>query len=243
MNGWYREDLAYIHDVGFRSYVLQAMPGVLAVLQQQNILTNLVVDLGCGSGLSSEELIKAGYRVLGVDISAAMIAIARRRVPQAEFQIASLFDVKIPRCRAVLAIGECLNYLFDSEHQTLMPLFQRIYDALEAGGVFVFDIAEPGQVTSTTPIKTFTEGEDWFVLVEKQENPEQQILTRRIISLRQMGSDYRRDDEVHQQRLYAAETIVDMLQHVGFAVETQPRYGEFALPSAHAAFMARKTHT
>ncbi|MBD2001838.1 MULTISPECIES: hypothetical protein [Cyanophyceae] len=34
MNEWYRKDLVYIHDVGFRSYVLQAMPGILAILKQ-----------------------------------------------------------------------------------------------------------------------------------------------------------------------------------------------------------------
>jgi len=37
MNNWYKEDLAYIHDIGFRSYVLQAMPGILAILNQHGI--------------------------------------------------------------------------------------------------------------------------------------------------------------------------------------------------------------
>jgi hypothetical protein len=54
MSEWYQADLAYIHDVGFRSYVLQSMPGILETLKQQGILESLVVDLGCGSGLSSE---------------------------------------------------------------------------------------------------------------------------------------------------------------------------------------------
>ena len=109
MNEWYRKDLAYIHDIGFRSYVLQAIPVILAILKQHGIQDGLIVDLGCGSGLSAEELVRAGYRVLGVDISAAMIEIARCRVPLAEFQVKSFFKVEIPNCSAVISIGECFN--------------------------------------------------------------------------------------------------------------------------------------
>ncbi|MCL1474686.1 hypothetical protein LAY57_29085 [Argonema antarcticum A004/B2] len=48
MNKWYKEDLAYIHHIGFRSYVLQAMPGILTILNQHGIQDGLIVDLGCG---------------------------------------------------------------------------------------------------------------------------------------------------------------------------------------------------
>jgi SAM-dependent methyltransferase len=241
MNEWYREDLAYIHDVGFSYYVLQSMPGILAILKQQGIESGVIVDLGCGSGLSTDLLVQSGYQVLGIDISAAMIAIARNRVPNAEFQVASLFQVEFPGCRAVISISECFNYLFDSNNQSLIPVFQRIYNALAPGGVFIFDVAKPGQVEVTTPVKSFTEGKDWIVLVEKQEDPDQHILTRRIITFRQVGEHYRRDDEVHRQQLYSAEEIATMLQQVGFEVESGDHYGQFALPKAHEAFVARKS--
>ncbi|MFB2895664.1 trans-aconitate 2-methyltransferase [Aerosakkonemataceae cyanobacterium BLCC-F50] len=240
MNDWYKEDLAYIHDVGFRSYVLQAMPGILAILNQHDIQDGLIIDLGCGSGLAAEELVRVGYQVLGVDISAAMIEIARQRVPMAQFQLDSLFQVDIPNCHAVIALGECFNYLFDPEPQTLTQVFQRIYNALTPGGVFIFDIAEPGQVTNTTPIKSFTQGDDWIVLVEKQENSVQHILTRRIITFRQVGDYYRRDEEVHYLRLYSTEEITTILHQLGFQVEAGNCYGQFALPHAHVAFIAKK---
>lgn len=243
MNEWYKEDLAYIHDVGFRSYVLQAMPGILAILNQHGIQDGLIVELGCGSGLAAEELVRVGYRVLGVDISAAMIVIARDRVPIAKFQVESLFQVEIPHCNAVIAIGECFNYLFDPEPQTLTQVFQRIYNALTPGGVFIFDIAEPGQVTNATPIKSFTEGDDWIVLVEKQEDSVQHLLTRRIITFRQVGDYYRRDDEVHSLQLYRAQEITTMLHQLGFQVETGNYYGQFALSHAHVAFVAKKPLT
>ena len=42
-------------------------------------------DLGCGSGIWAKELAAAGYRVLGIDLSEAMIAIANRAVEIGEF--------------------------------------------------------------------------------------------------------------------------------------------------------------
>lgn len=241
MTDWYNEDLAYIHDTGFRDYALKSMLGILEILQYDNISTGLIVDLGCGSGLSTEILDRHGYQVLGIDISDAMIEIAKTRVPAAEFRVGSLFIAEIPPCAAVISIGECLNYLFDSNSDAILDaLFRRIYGALPGGGVFIFDVVVPGQVPLGEIVKSFTEGQDWIVLVEKQEDLEQQILTRRIITLRQVGDLYRRTDEVHRQRLFNATVLAEALSKIGFQVETMDRYGQFSLPPARVAFIARK---
>jgi SAM-dependent methyltransferase len=241
MTDWYKEDLAYIHDVGYRDYALKSMPGILEILAHNHISNGLIVDLGCGSGLSSEVLDRAGYQVLGIDISDAMVAISKTRVPKAEFRVESLFTAKIPPCAAVISIGECLNYLFDSSSDAILDaLFRRIYAALTTGGVFLFDAVVPGQVPPGEIVKSFTEGQDWIVLVEKQEDLEQQILTRRIVTLRQIGDLYRRTDEVHRQRLFDAKLLAEALSKVGFQVEIMDRYGQFSLPPARVAFIARK---
>lgn len=242
MQDGYPEDLAYVHDVGHRDYALQSVPGILAILAQYEIREGLVVDLGCGSGLSAQALTKAHYQVLGVDLSEALIAIARRRVPEAEFRVESLFQTDIPSCHVVISIGECLNYLFDSNHSsdTLKNLFDRIYDALIPGGVFIFDIAEPGQVMQGSTTKSFQEGSDWIVLVEKEEDLRRSMLTRRITTLRKVEEQYQRADIVHQLRLYSAVDVAKILRNAGFRIQIIHQYGEFELPPAHAAFVARK---
>ncbi|BBD66636.1 type 12 methyltransferase [Nostoc commune NIES-4072] len=244
MNKWYKEDLAFIHDDGFRDFALKSAPGILEILAQNKIHDGLVVDLGCGSGLWAKELSKANYHVLGVDISESMINMARTRVPDAEFRIDSLFKTDIPPCNAVTSIGECLSYLFDldNDRQILVQLFHRIYNALTPGGVFIFDIATTGQVAQGTTSKGFTEGDDWVVLVEKQEDHEQITLTRRIISFRKVGEHYRRADEVHYLRLYETTTVESELQRVGFEVETTHSYGKYLLSKGHVAFIARKLY-
>jgi SAM-dependent methyltransferase len=242
MTGGYGEDLAYIHDVGHGEFALGSAPGILEILDQNKIREGLVVDLGCGSGLWARELTKAHYRVLGVDISEAMIDLARRRAPDAEFRVGSLLEADIPPCNAVTSIGECLNYLFDPDNdlRRLLRLFQRTYDALASGGVFVFDVAEPGQVPRGTATRGFSRGEDWVVLVEKEENLARGTLTRRITSFRKVGDHYRRNDEVHRLRLYESSEMARELRRVGFRVRTMRRYGRYPLPRARAAFVARK---
>ena len=243
MEEWYGEDLAYVHDVGFGGYALGAAPGILNILARGGIREGLVLDLGCGSGLWAKELADAGYDVLGIDVSEAMVRISRGRVPEAEFRVATLFEVDIPSCNVVTAIGEVLNYLFDPAtggDRALVRLFDRIHDALTPGGVFVFDVAEPGQVTRATPTRTFSEGEDWVVLVEKEEDREHETLTRRIVTFRKAGECYRRTDEVHRLQLYGAADIADRLRRAGFRVLVTRGYGRYRLPKAHAAFVAHK---
>lgn len=241
MKEYYKEDLAFIHDAGFSEWARKSAPGLLDILKRNGIRDGLVVDLGCGSGVWAHALSEAGFGVLGIDISESMIAIARKKAPAAAFRVASLFNTRIPSCNAVTSISECLNYLFDSAHDGKMRrLFDSVYDALTPGGVFVFDVAEPGQVKPGTPAKSFTEGDGWIALVEKQEDSEGGILTRRITTFRKLGRHYRRSDEVHRQRLFKPADIAKELRRAGFTVITQRGYGQYRLPPAHAVLIARK---
>ncbi|WP_302888676.1 class I SAM-dependent DNA methyltransferase [Streptomyces sp. NEAU-Y11] len=54
-----------------------------------------VLDLGCGTGLpTARQLTDAGLRVVGVDLSAGMVRLAREYVPGAEFHRLDLADLR-----------------------------------------------------------------------------------------------------------------------------------------------------
>jgi len=239
---WYGEDVAYIHDVGHAEFALKSAPGILEILDRNGIRGGLVVDLGCGSGLLARELIDAGYRVVGIDISEAMIELSRKRAPEVEFRVGSLFEVEIPPCVAVTAISEVLNYLSDAEneHRGLGRLFRRVHDALVPGGIFVFDVLGPGQVPPGEKTKGFSVGEDWAALSELEEDARRGTMERRIVSFRKVGEHYRRDDEVHRVRLYDPSELSAELEWAGFRVRTMRSYGALPLAEGHAAFVARK---
>jgi SAM-dependent methyltransferase len=244
----YDRDLAYIHDTGFTGFARKAAPGLLRMLRLNGIHDGRVVDAGCGSGVWARELSDRGYDVLGIDISAHMIRLARRRAPAAKFQIGSFLSAALPPCDAVTAIGECVNYAFDrrSGRKGLAQFFRRVYGALRPGGVFVFDIAEPGVVPKGPPQKRFLEGPDWAILLEVREDRKRKTLARRIVSFRRvgrlgrLGKVYRRSEEMHRLHLYSRAELLAELGRAGFEARLLAGYGRFRFPRAHAGFLARK---
>ena len=238
----YRDDLAYIHDAGFGRFAREAGPVLVNALRRGRITGGLVVDLGCGSGILSGYLTQAGYRTLGIDISERMVVLARKHVPGGEFRVESLLSAELPRCVAVAAVGECLNYLFDRANTTpnLVKLLRRIHSALEPGGLFILDVAESGRGRAANRARVFVEGEDWAVLVANEEDIRNRILTKRITSFRRVGELYRRDHEIHRQRLIARSELSRQLREIGFRVRGLAGYGPLEFGRGHAGLIARK---
>ncbi len=238
----YREDLAYVHDVGFTKLARSAAPVLLRMLRQARIVRGLVIDLGCGSGVWAQQLVEAGYDVLGIDLSAAMIRLARERVPQGQFRLESLLRTNLPSCVAVTALGECFNYVFDPANtpEGLVRLFRRIHGALHPGGLLIFDVAGPGRLRGPSPQQKYVAGKDWVVLVTAEEDRDRRTLTRQIITFRQVGSLYRRDEEVHRQRLFTRAEVSQQLRRAGFRVRCLAGYDRTSFAPGHFVVVARK---
>ncbi|HLY20575.1 MAG TPA: class I SAM-dependent methyltransferase [Bryobacteraceae bacterium] len=238
----YGQDLAYIHDTGFTGFARKAAPGLLGMLRRSGIRGGLVVDAGCGSGVWARELSDRGYGVLGIDISASMVRMARKRAPAGKFVAGSFLSAPLPPCAAVTAIGECVNYAFDrgSGKRGLAQFFRKVHDALRPGGILVFDIVEPGVVPVAAPQRRFLEGPDWAILLEVREDKRRRVLTRQIVSFRRVGKLYRRSEEIHRLHLYSGRELVAAASHAGFEANLLNGYGRFRLPPAHAVIRARK---
>lgn len=239
----YQQDLAYIHDRGFAGFANNAVPGLLKILRDHGIDSGLIVDLGCGSGIWARHLQQHGYDVLGIDQSAAMIRLARKSAPNAKFKIGSLFDSKLPPCRAVTSLGECISYLFDPnlKSDSLPKLFRSVYEALEPGGIFIFDVMESLPYELKYPKRIYLTGKDWAILFEATCDRKKRILTRHQVTFRKIGAHYRRSEEVHHVRVLDRSLVRGELERAGFRVQYLQSYGRMRMFAGRLGFLAFTT--
>jgi SAM-dependent methyltransferase len=228
----YGDDLAHIHARGFTSLAEEAAPVIVRLLGPPR---GTVVDLGCGSGVTTRALVEAGHDVLAVDTSAAMLELAARAAPGASFVRSSALELELPaNCAAVLAVGEVLNYV----EEDLGPLYARVAGALSPGGLFVFDLAGPGRIPGGGPVRHWTEGDDWAVLVETEEDPVTAVLTRRMTTFREAGGAWRRGHETHRQRLHRPTDVAGRLRELGLRVRIRRGYAGKRFAARHFVVIA-----
>ncbi|MEV7036647.1 class I SAM-dependent methyltransferase [Amycolatopsis sp. NPDC051061] len=94
-----------------------------------------VLDLGCGAGVPCTALLAERHDVLGVDLSAAQLDLARRNVPGARFEKADMAAVSFPdgSFDAVTAFYSVLHVPREEQG----ALFSRIARWLRPGGWFL----------------------------------------------------------------------------------------------------------
>lgn len=85
---------AYVREVFPTDRVDQAVIGLFADLVADHG-NSRVADIGCGPGHISDFLARRGLSVRGVDLSPAMIELARRARPDLRFDLGSLLELDI----------------------------------------------------------------------------------------------------------------------------------------------------
>jgi SAM-dependent methyltransferase len=199
-----------------------------------------VVDVGCGAGPLTEALVTEGFETTGIDSSAELLAIARAVVPTARFINASIYEVEIPPCEAIVALGEPLTYHPEGTNaqRRIGGLFQSAASVLPSGGLFIFDIIETGEPSLSR--RMWNSGDDWAILVDTMEDPASQTLIRNIETFRKVGEFYRRGREVHRVQLFDTRWLCDELTARGFEVEISQSYGAQPLAPRRRAFFATR---
>ena len=240
---FYDTELAAVHEADFSDVARSAAGVLLRRLAAAGHDSGTIVDLGCGGGALAAVLVDAGYDVLGIDLSEAMVELARANVPGARFVRGSVWDADLPPAVAVTAIGEVINYAADARASIdrLAALIDRVETALAPGGVFLFDIATPGRGGPDGSRTGFTDTAAYTMHVEAHETTADDgtaTLERRMVLFTRDGDVYRRSDEVHRLRLYRAATVTDLLDAAGFETTLLAAYGDRTAPSGWIAVAA-----
>jgi ubiquinone/menaquinone biosynthesis C-methylase UbiE len=113
-----------------------------------------VLDLCCGAGQATQELVKHYTQVTGLDASPVAIKRAKQRVPQAEYVEA--FAEKMPfsdRCFDLVITSTAMH---EMEPEQLQQILQEVYRVLNPEGQFIIiDFHRPTNPLFWLPIATF----------------------------------------------------------------------------------------
>ena len=138
-------------DDGYAAWapVYDEMPNALIRAEQPlvdqalaEVRAGRALDAACGIGRHAARLVASGHRTVGVDRSAAMLAIARRKVPQADFRIGDL--TRLPLEDGSVDVAVCalaLTHLPDPE-----PAIAELARVVRPDGTIVLADAHPAFV-------------------------------------------------------------------------------------------------
>ena len=101
-----------------------------------------VVDLGCGAGVPSTALLAKRHRVVGIDISAAQLRLARDRVPSALLVRADLSEVALAAGHA-----DAVTAFYSMGHvprRLHAGVLAEVFQALRPGGWFLTTMSVGG---------------------------------------------------------------------------------------------------
>jgi SAM-dependent methyltransferase len=104
-----------------------------------------VLDLCCGTGIVTVPLAETGLKVVGVDISEAMLETARAKVADEDnpmFVLQDALEFRTPqRFGLALMAGNAFQcFLTEGDIQALLAV---VFHHLEPGGIFIFDTRLP----------------------------------------------------------------------------------------------------
>jgi SAM-dependent methyltransferase len=227
----YRHDLAVVHHRGFAGHAAACAPGIVDILAPVRDRRGLVLELGCGTGLLTRELIAAGHRVIATDASPAMLEIARGLVGEAAEEVRQLTlpDDPLPQADAIVAIGHPINYLSGAAAIDRALIAMAV--ALRPGGLLAFDLCdlEWGEARRDAP--NFAEaGADWAIITEFSVPSPDRFVRDITTFVPSADGSWRRDGEHHENVLIDTTRVPALLRQHGVQARVTSSFGTETLP-------------
>lgn len=179
-----------------------------------------IVDLGCGTGNLTVLLDENGYEMTGVDSSAAMLSIAYTKSRDnilwinqdiTELDLFGTYD-------AAVSVLDCVNHIM--EEVLLEKYFKLVFNFLNPGGAFVFDINTEYKFREIYGLNVFYAVNDEFAYIWQNNYDEaKKTCTMDITFFEKENDRYRRSDAINMEKAYGVSFIKKTLQIAGFKVE------------------------
>lgn len=129
-------DLAWTWPIisPFEDYVEESELLSKAILENSRVAVGTLLHLGCGGG-HNDRTFKKRFTVTGVDVSDAMLGLARGLNPEVTYLRGDMRTVRLGKLFDAVAILDSIGYMTTAED--LRAAFQTAFEHLKPGGVFL----------------------------------------------------------------------------------------------------------
>jgi SAM-dependent methyltransferase len=218
----YDDIAAMYHALWANSYVPAALPALERLFFDRLNPPARVLDLCCGSGHVTADLVKRGYRVTGIDSSAALIELAKEDLPNTDLRVQDVRHLSVAGpYDGALSTFDSLNHILNLED--LHAVFSGVHGALGAGGLFVFDMNLEEAYALDLHQWLVNIRHDAVGLSRGLYDPVTHTAHTELIWFTQGDSKdcWRRQQSIVEERCYEKPDIVQALRFAGFhAIET-----------------------
>lgn len=191
------------------------------LLSKYGIYEGIVVDLACGTGEMTKRLAKAGYNMIGVDVSEEMLEIARDKCGadilwlHQDMRALDLYG----SASAMVCVCDGMNYICSIKE--LEQVFKRVVTFLDQDGVLIFDMKTEYFYQEILGNRTITDNREDASYIWENEYHEKDHLNKYLLTIYELLDDNRdlflRTDELHQQRAYDINVVKECLENQGFS--------------------------
>lgn len=180
-----------------------------------------VLDVGCGTGTLAIQLSDLGFHVTGVDLSDEMLTVAADKASgrdvtfiqqdMRELDLGQTFSIVTSFC-------DCLNYL--ESFEDVKMTFRSVYEHLEAGGLFLFDVHSVYKMDHVFQGASFCSADPELSYIwECFDGPYEHSVDHELsFFVVEEAGLYRRFDETHHQRTFEKTEYTQALEEAGFTL-------------------------
>lgn len=180
-----------------------------------------LLELACGTGIQSIRFKQAGFDVTGLDLSQDMLDLAAKRAKTARVDIpfvqGNMLDLSsVGTFDYVTCYSDSICYMEDEVE--VGDVFRQVYDHLNEGGIFIFDVHSTYQTDEVFPGYSYHENAEDFAMVwdTYEDEAPHSVVHELTFFIQDEDGRFTRYDEIHEERTYDLLTYDILLEQAGF---------------------------
>ncbi|MBS3091801.1 methyltransferase domain-containing protein [Candidatus Pacearchaeota archaeon] len=182
-----------------------------------------ILNLGCGTGMHDIELSKEGYSVMGLDLSADMIEIAKsRNIPNTEFVVGNMSNFSLNN-----KFGACISMFatfgYQLENKDIKSSFECIKNHLLPGGLVIIEVWNGLGVLRELPSSRKKEIIHGDILIKRQSFPVFDAFNHKVdinfkVDIFKNNESVESYEEMHKMRFFFPQEFIKYVEDAGFEV-------------------------